>query len=229
MPEVHLPHLDEDDDEPTPQPESATLAAARPHRGHSWLRLVLEVVLITAGVFLGLAGESWRESREHRELAEQSLRRFRQEFESNRKAVERVHQKHKEQEKALSAYFAANGPALMASLVDPRQQLPLPVPDVTTDSAVFDYSTWDVAVATQSLAYIEPDVVAMISDAQQMQRMIEDDHRIIQQVMYSFQNQVHWLRGVTGYFGDSALHERLLLERYDKLLPRLDKAIEDAE
>ena len=229
MPEVHLPHLDEDEDESTAQPESAPVAAARPHRRHSWLKLVLEVVLITAGVFLGLAGESWRETREHRDLAEQSLRRFRQEVESNRKAVERVHQKHEEQEKALSAYFAANGPALMASMLDPRQPLPVPVPDVTTDSAVFDYSTWDVAVATQSLAYIDPDVVAMISDAQQMQRMIEDDHRIIQQVMYSFQNQVHWLRGVTGYFGDSALHERLLLERYDKLLPRLDKAIEDAE
>jgi hypothetical protein len=45
-----------------------------------WLKILLEVVLITAGVFLGLAGESWRESREHRELAEQSLRRFREEF-----------------------------------------------------------------------------------------------------------------------------------------------------
>jgi hypothetical protein len=227
MPEVHLPHLDEDA-EPAAQPESAS-AAARPHRRHSWLKLVLEVVLITAGVFLGLAGESWRESREHRELAEQSLRRFRQEFESNRKAVERVHQKHEEQEKALSAYFAANGAGLMASMLDPRTPLPLPVPDVTTDSAVFDYSTWDVAVATQSLAYIDPDVVAMISDAQQMQRMIEEDHRIIQQVMYSFQNQVHWLRGVAGYFGDTALHEKLLLERYEKLLPRLDKAIGDKE
>jgi hypothetical protein len=59
--------------------------------------------------------------------------------------------------------------------------------------------------------------------------MIEEDHRAIQQVLYSFQNQVHYLRGVTGYFGDTALHEKLLLERYEKLLPRLDQAIEGAE
>jgi len=32
---------------------------------------------------------------------------------------------------------------------------------------------------------------------------------------------------VTGYFDDTALHEKLLLERYEKLLPRLDKAIGD--
>ena len=224
MPEVHLPHLDDDEDEPAPLPESAP-AAARPHRRHSWLKLVLEVVLITAGVFLGLAGESWRESREHRELAEQSLRRFREEVKSNRQAVLRVHQMHQDQEKAMIDYFNANGPALMASMLDPRKPMPAPVPDVTTDSAVFDYSTWDVAVATESLAYIDPEVVAMISDAQRMQQMIEEDHRAIAQVLYSFQNQVHYLRGVTGYFGDTALHERLLLERYEKLLPRLDKAI----
>ena len=223
MPEVHLPHLDEDEDEPAlPQPASPS---ARPHRPHSLLKILLEVVLITAGVFLGLAGESWRESREHRELAEQSLRRFREELRSNRKAVERVHQMHKDQEKALLAYLNANGPALMASMMDPRQPVPLPVPDVTTDSAVFDYSTWDVAVATQSLAYIDPEVVAMISDAQRMQQMIEDDHKAIAQVSYSYQNLVHFLRGLAGYFGDTALHERLLLERYEKLLPRLDKAI----
>jgi hypothetical protein len=32
---------------------------------------------------------------------------------------------------------------------------------------------------------------------------------------------------LAGYFGDTALHEELLLQRYDKLLPRLDKAIGD--
>jgi hypothetical protein len=136
---------------------------------------------------------------------------------------------HQEQEKAMIDYFSAPGPALMASMLDPRKPMPTPVPNAVIDSAVFDYSTWDVAVATESLAYIDPDVVAMISDAQRMQRMIEEDHRAIAQVLFSFQNQVHWLRGVTAYFGDTALHEKLLLERYDKLLPRLDKAIEDAE
>jgi hypothetical protein len=230
MPEIHLPHLDEDD-EPDPQAAptpAAVPAAARPHRRRSLLKILLEVVLITAGVFLGLAGESWRESREHREHAAQSLRMFKRELETNRDAVLRVHQRHKDQEKGLSDYFAANGPALMAAMSDPSKPLPA-LPDIVTDSAVFDYSAWDVALATESLAYIDPELVAMISDAHRMQQMIEDDHKAIAQVSYSYQNLVHFLRGLAGYFGDTALHEELLLERYEKLLPRLDKAMGDSE
>ena len=229
MPEVHLPHLDQDDPTLAPAGSSsaASVASVPPHRRHSVVKILLEVGLITAGVFLGLAGESWRESREHRELAEQSLRMFREEFKANRAAVLRVHQRHTDQEKGLNDYFTANGPALMAASLDPRNPLPLPVPDIVTDSAVFDFSAWDVALATESLAHIDPGLVAMISDAHRMQEMVEEDHKAIAQVTYSFQNQVHWLRGLAGYFGDTALHEKLLLERYEKLLPRLDKAIGD--
>lgn len=127
----------------------------------------------------------------------------------------------------MNDYFNANGPALMAAMLDPRKPLPSPLPDTVTDSALFDFSAWDVALATESLAHIDPELVAMISDAHRMQQMVEEDHKAIAQVSYSFQNQVHWLRGLAGYFSDTALHERLLLERYEKLLPRLDEAIGD--
>lgn len=219
MADVHIPDLEED------APVSAPSSSARPHRPKSLLKILLEVLLITAGVFLGLAGESWRETRAHRELAGQSLRMFRDELRANRAAVLRVHQRHKDQAKGLDDYFSANGPALMAAMLDPTKPLPSPYPDTVTDSAVFDFSAWDVALATESLAYIDPELVAMISDAQRMQQMVEEDHKAIRQVSYSFQNQVHWLRGLAGYFGDTALHEQLLLERYEKLLPRLEAAI----
>ena len=232
MPEVHVPHLDEDEDEPAPSPSDAPSTsppAARAHRRHPLLKTLLEVALITTGVFLGLAGESWRESRHHRELAEQSLHRFREEFKSNRASVLRVHQQHIDEEKGMLTYFNANGPALMAHMMDPTKPLPTPVPDNVIDSAGFDYSAWDVALATESLAYIDPELVAMISAAHRMQQMVEEDHKAIAQVSYSFTNQVHWLRGVTGYFGDTVLHEELLLKRYDELLPRIDKALADMD
>src|SRR6187549_3591481 len=126
MPEIHLPHLEEDEDEPASQPVSTPASlpeTARPHRRYTWLKLILEVVLITTGVFLGLAGESWRESREHRELAAQSLRRFRDEFRANRAEVLRVHQRHLDEETAMLAYFEANGPALMAHQLDPKKPI----------------------------------------------------------------------------------------------------------
>jgi len=46
--------------------------------GKSIFKLVLEVALISVGVFLGLAGEQWRDRAHQRELAEQALGRFRQ-------------------------------------------------------------------------------------------------------------------------------------------------------
>ena len=230
MPEVHVPHLEEDDEEPiaaVPDSPSPAPLPARAHRRHPLLKTLLEVALITTGVFLGLAGESWRESRHHRELAEQSLNRFREEFKVNRASVLRVHQRHIDEEQGMLAYFKANGPALMAAMLDPTKPLPSPVPDNVIDSAGFDYSAWDVALATESLAYIDPELVALNSAAHRMQQMVEEDHKAIAQVSYSYTNQVHWFRGVYGYFGDTVLHEKLLLQRYDELLPRLDKAIAD--
>jgi hypothetical protein len=225
MPDVHIPHLDEDEPALAHAASASTVAPpSAPHRRHSVVKLLLEVALITTGVFLGLAGESWRESRHHHELAEQSLRRFRDEFKANRAEVLRVHQRHVDEEKGLLAYFKASGPALLAHMLDPSKPLP-EAPDNVIDSAGFDYSAWDVALATESLAYIDPELVAKISAAYQMQRVIEKDHDMIAQVGYSFQNQVHWFRGVYGYFGDTVLHENLLLKRFDDLLPRLDKAI----
>lgn len=226
MPDVHIPHLDEDEPALAQAASASTVSpsSASPHRRHSVVKILLEVALITTGVFLGLAGESWRESRHHHELAEQSLRRFRDEFKANRAEVLRVHQRHVDEEKGLLAYFKASGPALLAHMLDPSKPLP-EAPDNVIDSAGFDYSAWDVALATESLAYIDPELVAKISAAYQMQRVIEKDHDMIAQVSYSFQNQVYWFRGVYGYFGDTVLHENLLLKRLDDLLPRLDQEI----
>jgi len=140
-------------------------------------------------------------------------------------SVERVHDRHVKERKDLEAYFAAHGNELNAHLVDPRKPIPGPVPDNVTDSAGFDYSAWDLALATQSLSYIDPDLVASMSAAYRMQQMYEDAHRAIAQTSYSFTDPVYWLRGVTNYFGDAALWEELLLKRYDDLLPRLDRAL----
>src|SRR5262245_32508359 len=71
MPEVHLPKVGE-------------------HTGKSVWHIGLEVLLISAGVFLGLMGEQWRETQHRRELAEQALRRFKTELTANRTAVESV-------------------------------------------------------------------------------------------------------------------------------------------
>jgi len=217
MPDVHVPHLEE---------ETHSHGAERPKRAwQSLLKIGLEVVLITTGVFLGLAGEQWRESARHRELAHASLERFRGEFRGNRAEVLRVHEAHVKEERELAVYLNAHARELMESAVDPRKPFPGPVPDTRTDHAGFDYSAWEVAVATQSLAYLEPDLVAAMSGAYRLQQVYDDSHRAIAQTSYSAVNAVQYLRGVTNWFGDVVLYEELLLKRYDAILTRLDRAL----
>src|SRR3954447_1885903 len=89
MPDIHVPKFEEHGS------------------GKSIFKLVLEVALIGVGVFLGLAGEQWRERAHQRELAEQSLRRFKVELTANRKAIAGVRGYHADRLKELNAYFKA--------------------------------------------------------------------------------------------------------------------------
>jgi len=51
MPDVHLPKLDDHDEEPA-APADGPVAKSH-HRGKSFVKIGLEVVLISAGVFSG--------------------------------------------------------------------------------------------------------------------------------------------------------------------------------
>ena len=98
-----------------------------------------------------------------------------------------------------------------------------------TDAAGVDFSAWDFALATESLAYLDPDLVASMSSVYRLQQTYIDAHRSIQQASYSIPNFAVWITGVTTYFGDADLYEDLLLKQYDRILPRLDTAIGHAK
>jgi len=135
VPEVHVPKLGE-------------------HAGKSVWHIVLEVVLISAGVFLGLMGEQWRENRHHRELAEQALQRFRTEITSNQKAVGAVKDYHLERLSELRAYFDAPP--------EKRKDVSLHLTK-SANPAFVDRTAWDLALATQSLSYLDSDLAFTLS------------------------------------------------------------------
>jgi hypothetical protein len=147
MPDVDVPGLEADDAPP--------LAPRDPRYRRTWLlKIALEVVLIGTGVFLGLVADQWRDTVKHRELAQASLRRFRAELQRNRDNVAAVKDRHATKLKALNDYFTAHAAELVRHAADPRAPLPLPPSHMSTSPAFFEYSAWDVALATQSS--IEP-------------------------------------------------------------------------
>ena len=132
------------------------------------------MVLITLGVFLALLVDEWRERAEHRELAEASLRRFRTEFKANRDAVASVKDKHVAALEKIRVYFAA----------DPVTRSRMAYPFMATDPAFMEYTAWDLALATQALAYIEPDLAQGVAHIYAAQRQLDSATHDITLVMY---------------------------------------------
>ena len=214
MPEVHLPQLDEHEDGDAP---AAPMATHQP-RGKSLVTIALEVLLIATGVFLGLAGEQWRESARHREMAEASLRRFRSEIATNRQTVAGVKDYHVTIKKRLDAYFAADAKRRPQVEVNLRGVQP----------ASFEHTAWDLALATQSLAYIDSPLAFALSRIYTTQQGYTELSRGVLQAMYLLhptENEAAFFGAVVVYYGDIVLLEPKLLNLYDELLPQLDRAL----
>ena len=222
MPEVHLPHLDDHDDAPADASSSPTHAGApagSSRRRGSLLKLGVEVLLISTGVFLGLMGEQWRENAHRRELAEQALRRFRTEIIANRKEVAEKFAYHAPLAKKLRVFLAADAKG--------RQNIDLELHGVQPPS--FEHTAWDLALATQSLANINENVAFLLSTVYTYQARVAQLGGGMLQAMYMAPpsgNLEQFLRSVDLYYGDLVLMEPTLLRMYDEALPQVDRALE---
>lgn len=214
MPDVHLPQLDEHEEEGA----SSSPAATHRPQGKSLLKIALEVLLIAVGVFLGLAGEQWRENARHREMAAASLRRFRSEIATNRTTVAGIKDYHVTMKKRLASYFAADAKTRPTVQVELRGVQP----------AFFEHTAWDLALATQSLAYIDPTLAFALSRIYTSQQDYAELSRGVLQAMYllnPIKNEEAFFGAVVVYYGDVVLMEPKLLSLYDEVLPQIDRAL----
>ena len=227
MPEVHLPHLDDEEEAGAGSPPDArddAMARARPdatQRSKSLLKIGLEVLLISTGVFLGLMGEQWRERAHHRELAETSLRRFRDEILTNRKAVAAVKDYHTTTKKSLAAFFAADAKT--------RPTIRDGIRIRGIQPASFERTAWDLALITQSLTFVDPSLAFALSRIYTTQQSYAELSRGILQAMYLLppmsENPTPFFGALSVYYGDIVYYEPRLLELYDEILPQIDHAL----
>jgi hypothetical protein len=189
-----------------------------PDGKRTWLlKVVLEVILISLGVFLALMAEQWRERARDRELAEASLRGFRSEILRNRKAVEAVKDYHAGLLKELRTYFAADPKKRTAENIQIRGLQPV----------FFDQTAWDLALATQALAHIDSQLALGLSRAYGLQRTYKEMTGAIMQAIF-LRSMEENFEGMMWYYGDIVLWEPQLLRLYDELVPQIDRALGDA-
>jgi hypothetical protein len=218
VPEVHLPRLEDEEDEQHENKPATPAFALRPARGKTALKLALEVLLIGTGVFLGLAGEQWRESREHGERAQASLRRFHTELRDNKKAVAAVRDYHVTLRTSLRQYLNAT----------PEQRKTMSLKMNGIGPVFFETTAWDLALATQALADIPQEVAFDISRVYRIQQAYVQLSQGMLNAMFinsPYSAGDAFMGSVAVYLDDVTALEPQLLKMYDEVLPKIQAAL----
>ena len=96
----------------------------------------------------------------------------------------------------------------------------------------FDTTAWDLAIATQSLAHVEPDLAFAISSLYKYQRLIDEQTKAMTQAMFlrpPWENGEAFLLIVEPYYSDLIGIEPQMLKMYDAVLPEIDAALADED
>lgn len=188
-------------------------------RGPHWLlKLGLEVVLISAGVFFALLGDAWRERASQRETAEQALRRFRSEVVENRDAVANVMEYHADVHGKIRAWLSASP--------EDRDAVGLRLQGIRV--VWFESTAWDLALATEALSHIDEDLAFDIADVYDSQAGYADLTGGLLQAMYvrpPSEDLDRFLHSLLVYYDDIVGMEPQMIDSYDRLLPRIDEAL----
>jgi Tfp pilus assembly protein PilE len=185
----------------------------------SLLNLLFEVVLIAVGVFLALWANNWREDREHRAQARAALRNFASEMEANRQAIQNNRAYHETFARELREFLASKEPAS-------EDRLNKSVHFEGMRPVIFEHTAWDLALATQALSYLDPDLAFDISKVYTKQNAFEklEDSFLaaaFTPASLSGDNVKGMATAMELYLIDVNQQEPAILQLYDKVIPEV--------
>lgn len=182
--------------------------------------MVLQVVLIALGVFLGLVGEEWRQDRENRRVATETLNRLRTEIVANRAAIMKVKDYHAARYAELKAYFAEPVATRDPSTIKFENLQP----------PFIERTAWDFALANGSLANIDTGLAFALSRTYYYHDLTDNLGRGIMNAMYArppTDEDNNFFAAVHLYYGDLIGLEPGLIATYDELIPAIDRELAD--
>jgi len=188
-----------------------------PRRALVW-KAVMEIALVAIGVFLALMADQWRSERQHREQARDALQRFKVEIETNQAAVAKVVEYHATTRTAIAGYL------------DPKTRDATKLQLAGIQPVVFEHTAWDLALATQSLADIDPPLAFELARLYGMQQMYAGLTGGLMQSMYlrpPSEDLPKFLHSVKIWLDDIVIHEPALAGNYEQILPMIDRALKD--
>jgi hypothetical protein len=191
--------------------------------GKSFLNLFFEVGLIAAGVFLGLLANNWHENREHHAQAEAALRNFAEEMEANCQATQSNRQYHETLARELREFLASKEPP-----TDERYDKTVHFEGMRPET--FEHTAWDLALATQALSYLKPDLAFDISKVYTKQNAFQklEDSFLASAFTPSGLSSENFKGLATAmeiYLIDVNQLEPALVSHYEKVIPEIKRAL----
>ena len=189
----------------------------------SFFNLLFEVALIAVGVFLALWANNWHEDREHHAQARAALRNFAAEMETNRQAMQRNRAYHEAFARELHEFLASKEPAS-------EDHLYKSVHYEGMRPVIFEHTAWDLALATQALSYLDPDLAFDISKVYTKQNAFEklEDSFLaaaFTPASLSSDNVKGMATAMELYLIDVNQQEPAILQLYDKVIPEVNAAL----
>ncbi len=189
----------------------------------SFFNLLFEVALIAVGVFLALWANNWQEDREHRAQAKAALRNFAAEMEANRQATQRNRAYHETFAHELREFLASKEPAN-------EDRLNKSVHFEGMRPVIFEHTAWDLALATQALSYLDPDLafdISKVYTGQNAFQKLEDSFlaAAFTPASLSSDNVKGMATAMELYLIDVNQHEPAILQLYDKVIPEVKRAL----
>ena len=189
----------------------------------SLLNVILEVVLISIGVFLALWANNWHEEREHRALAHSTLRNFADELRTNQQAVRNERQYHDTLARRLQEFLTSNEPPT-------EERLQKSVQFKGVRPITFDHTAWDLALATQALSYLKPELafdISKIYSAQSDVQTLQNSFlaSAFTPATFSSDNIKGLVAAMEFYLLDVNQKEPAILQLYDRVIPEIDQAL----
>lgn len=196
-------------------------------RRRTFFGLLFEVVLITVGVFLALWANNWHEEREHHAQARAALRNFIEEMQANRDATQHNRGYHEKLAPQLDQFLRSNEPVT-------EERLNKEVHFEGLRPVIFEHTAWDLALATQALSYLDPELAFDISKVYTQQNAFQTlENSFLASAFSPASLSGDNLKGLATamryYLIDVNVQEPLMIARYDKVIPEVKSALEGKE
>ncbi len=186
----------------------------------SLLGILTEVVLIGVSVFLALLANQWSDAKQHRERAHETLRYFREEIVTNKKAIETKRQYHEALSREIETFLQSEGSKT-------RKDFFPAVHFHGLEPITFERTAWDLALANQSLSYLPPKLAYAVSRVYTRQQAFQTlENSILQSVFapstFAAQDATGLASSMGAYLSDVNIQEPELLKLYEQLIPQID-------